>query len=144
MHHDFNLFINACLDCHFIGSFPLPYAFDCIGQVHAGEWSCRGTDSGFRRQQQFTDKSGHVFDLFTDILDVCLLTVPGSLLQNADRHLNAHNGRRKLMGDITQETLLAIHITREAFGHIVDRPTQPAEFIPAAKEIEPPTYGLQR
>ena len=66
-------------------------------------------------------------------VDVLLLIVLGTLVQDSQRYLNPRNGGAEFVGDVTEKPPLAVHKTGEPLRHAIDGFTQLAEFVAAAE-----------
>ncbi len=86
---------------------------------------------GAREGKQFVDEAGHLLDFLAQIFEAGLLAVVGALFKNAERDLDAGDGRTEFVGDVAKETFLAGDEPGEAAGHLVNRAAERAEFVPA-------------
>ncbi len=136
MGHDFRALIHVGFDVRPLAHFPLENAPNRLRNIHAGQGSGGAVELRPGEKQQFVHESRHVLHFFLHTLDILLLIVLRTLVQNSQRNLNPRDGGAEFVGDVAEKPPLAVHKTGETLRHAIDGFTQLAEFV-AAAEGEP-------
>ena len=89
----------------------------------------RRIDRRLGEVQQFVDELGEFLDLLIEGGEFLLLRGGQFLFEDAEGHAHSDERRTQLVGDVSEEALLAGDVFVQALGHSLDSPAQAPQFV---------------